>query len=533
MKRNQHALAALILLFSFAYTPTIPSLAASATYYVSTDGISSGTCPILAPCQLEYAISLANATSDLDTIYLKFGTYTKSVETPQEFLLITNSLHLVGGCNDTYTSCTPDNPDTILSGEGERRILKLDFLATGGEVTLENLNLQWGNGNRQFDWECLNNHEGCGGAIIVAGFEPGISLVVDQCYFWGNTARQNDSILDDEHGDGGAIYFYNNGNLEIRNSTFYGNKAIGYGIGNGGAIFQMGAYSSIEQSTFHQNNCSWDASNGFGCAIFSNENDVAFLGTNTFTRNSSDAATPWDKIGSAVFSDLDTTLLAYGNHFETNYGDSVFFLRPATSGHGMQIGRNRFWNNYTVYMIHIQSSTGSSQQIHILSNFLGTDDRYDIDGLYNAGILAHNSSDLSSMSIKIWNNSLGYLDQVFFFNGFLNIDITNNILARASDAFLSTDWEDVTLTGQNNLVFDVDDFTSIPMINLYTVDPLFVNGTQGDFHLTSCSPAIEAGASGLAAPIFTDIDGDPRIVGLPDIGADEYTLRTYLPITLK
>ena len=123
MKRNLHAFAALILLFSFANIPATPSMAASATYYVSPDGVSSGACPITAPCQLEYAISLANATAELDTVYLKSGTYTKSVETPQEFLLITNSLRMVGGCNNSYTSCAPDNPDTILSGEGERRIL--------------------------------------------------------------------------------------------------------------------------------------------------------------------------------------------------------------------------------------------------------------------------------------------------------------------------------------------------------------------------------------------------------------------------
>ena len=83
-------------------------------------------------------------------------------------------------------------------------------------MTLENLNLQWGNGNHQIDTECMS-YEGCGGAIFVDGVEPGISLVVDQCYFWGNTARQNDGSQDDEHGAGGAIFFNNNGNLEIKN----------------------------------------------------------------------------------------------------------------------------------------------------------------------------------------------------------------------------------------------------------------------------------------------------------------------------
>ncbi|MFO7624996.1 MAG: hypothetical protein R6V73_11640 [Anaerolineales bacterium] len=532
MKRNLHAFAAVILLVSFAYTPTIPSLAASATYYVSPDGVSNGACPTTAPCQLEYAVSLANATPELDTIYLSSGSYTKATDTTDAFLSITNSIKMVGGCVCGYTSCTPNNPDTILSGGGERRILKLDFQETGGEVILENLTLQWGNGNRQIDMECMSS-EGCGGAIFVEGVEPGISLVIDQCYFWGNTARQNDDTVDDEHGAGGAIYFNNNGNLEIKNSTFYGNKAIGYGFGYGGAIFQKGAYSSIEQSTFHQNNCNWDATYGLGCSIWSFENDVAFFGDNTFTGNSINASDPLTKDGSAIYSASDQSLLTFRNVFASNHGRSTFYLGPAIAGHGIQIGLNRFWGNHTASIVQVFSTSGSTQQIHFLSNFMGTDDRYDIDGIFNTGIVADNYSASDYLFINIWNNSLGYLDRGFSFSGLENIDITNNILSHAQDATYSPDWLNISLTGSNNLFYDVDDMTNIPTVNVMVVDPLFVNGAQGDFHLTSCSPAIGAGASGLAAPIFTDIDGDPRIVGLPDIGADEYTLRTYLPITLK
>lgn len=532
MKRNLQAFAAMILLFSFAYIPAIPSLAASATYYVSPDGISSGDCPTTAPCPLEYAVSLANATPELDTIYLKSGTYTKTGETSQEFVLITNNLHMVGGCNDTYTSCTPDNPDTILSGEGERRILKLDFQETGGEVTLENLNFQWGSGNRQNDTECVS-YEGCGGAIFVAEFEPGISLVVDQCYFWGNTARQNDSSLDDEHGAGGAIYFNNNGNLEIINSTFYGNKAIAFGYGYGGAIYQKGAYASIEHSTFHQNNCNWDATSGLGCSIWSYDNDVAFFGDNTFTGNSLNASDPSTKDGSAIYSHSDKSLLTFRNVFASNHGSSTFYFGPAIEGHGIQIGLNRFWGNHTASMVQVFSTSGSKQQIHFLSNFMGTVDHYDSDGTFNTGIVVQNFSTSSFLSINIWNNSMGYLDRGFLFSGLDNVDMSNNILYRAQDATYSPDWLNISLTGSDNLFYEVDDMSNIPMVNVTEVDPLFVDGAHGDFHLTFGSPAIGGGVTGLAAPIFTDIDGDPRILGLPDIGADEYAIGTYLPVIFR
>ncbi len=531
MKRNLHAFAAMILLFSFAYTPATPSLAASATYYVSADGVSSGDCPTTAPCQLEYAVSLANATPELDPIYLSSGTYTKAADTTDAFLSITNSIKMVGGCVCGYTSCTPNNP-TILSGEGERRILKLDFTEPGGEVTLENLNFEWGNGNRQNDTECMINN-GCGGAIFVDGVEPGISLVIDQSYFWGNTARQNDSSQSGEQGAGGAIYFNNNGNLEIRNSTFYGNKAIGYGYGYGGAIYQRNAYSSIEHSTFHQNNCNWDATYGSGCSIHSFENDVAFFGDNTFSGNSINASDPSNKDGSAIYSLADSSLLTFRNVFESNHGRSTFYFGPAYDGHGIQIGLNKFWGNHTASMVQVYTTTGSSQTLYILSNFLGADDRYDIDGLFNTGIIADNSSATETLFINIWNNSLGCLDRGFSFSGLENVKMSNNILYRAQDATYSPDWQNISLTGSDNLFYEVDDISNIPMVNVTVVDPLFVDGAHGDFHLTFGSPAIGGGVTGLAAPIFTDIDGDPRVIGLPDIGADEFTFRTYLPVILK
>ena len=52
------------------------------------------------------------------------------------------------------------------------------------------------------------------------------------------------------------------------------------------------------------------------------------------------------------------------------------------------------------------------------------------------------------------------------------------------------------------------------------MDPLFVSvvGEAEDFHLTSLSPALEAGTYVLGL----DIDGDLRDQKYPDIGADEF-----------
>jgi PKD repeat protein len=64
-----------------------------------------------------------------------------------------------------------------------------------------------------------------------------------------------------------------------------------------------------------------------------------------------------------------------------------------------------------------------------------------------------------------------------------------------------------------------------------SLNPQFVNVTQGDYHLLSTSPAIDAGDSfALHLPDF-DFDGDPRVLGSAvDIGADETTCNIVGPL---
>ena len=54
-------------------------------------------------------------------------------------------------------------------------------------------------------------------------------------------------------------------------------------------------------------------------------------------------------------------------------------------------------------------------------------------------------------------------------------------------------------------------------------DPLFVNPTDGDYHLSSPSPCINAGDIRFSPQEGeSDIDGDPRVLlGVVDMGADE------------
>src|SRR5690242_1000314 len=65
-------------------------------------------------------------------------------------------------------------------------------------------------------------------------------------------------------------------------------------------------------------------------------------------------------------------------------------------------------------------------------------------------------------------------------------------------------------------------FYQTKLTNCWTTDPLFVNAIEGNFHLQSNSPCINAGDNAHVSSM-TDLDGNPRILGgTVDIGAYEY-----------
>lgn len=100
--------------------------------------------------------------------------------------------------------------------------------------------------------------------------------------------------------------------------------------------------------------------------------------------------------------------------------------------------------------------------------------------------------------------------------------IANNIFAFNTEDGLaiSSDFE-ATLLNEFNLVFGNGSNSFTPGPGTLTEDPLFV-GPPGDLHLQTASPARNSGNDArVPADITTDIEGNPRIVGVVDRGAYE------------
>jgi hypothetical protein len=72
--------------------------------------------------------------------------------------------------------------------------------------------------------------------------------------------------------------------------------------------------------------------------------------------------------------------------------------------------------------------------------------------------------------------------------------------------------------------------SGITATNVYTGSAAFVNPAARDYHLTGSSAALNRG---VASGLTVDLDGDARPATAPDLGADEFVARVYLPLLLK
>ncbi len=108
--------------------------------------------------------------------------------------------------------------------------------------------------------------------------------------------------------------------------------------------------------------------------------------------------------------------------------------------------------------------------------------------------------------------------------------IENNIIVGNSIYGISSDPGDcnpIVLPLRNNDVYGnspANYYQVTPGPADLSQNPLFVDRPNGDLHLSSGSPCINVGYSSARGQLPVDVDGQPRIMGTVDIGADEYSI---------
>lgn len=115
-----------------------------------------------------------------------------------------------------------------------------------------------------------------------------------------------------------------------------------------------------------------------------------------------------------------------------------------------------------------------------------------------------------------------------------SLAILNNIVAFNSSGIYATQYYGVQTLKNNNVYGNTKHNYSIvsPGPGDISVDPLFVDRANGDYHLQLTSACIDAGYDGAIQAGWVDIDGEARIMGAHvDIGADEVNPDTSTPST--
>ena len=332
----------------------------------------------------------------------------------------------------------------------------------------------------------------------------------------GNSARQ-----------GGGVYFTKYSDTTVQANIITGNQATGSGSrqddGGGGMLIKN------QDAEIIGNTITGNTTNYLGGGILSVTDGKNTIKGNIINNNTAIAGG-----GIAVYTTTTTThIYAESNQIVDNFANSgggVYLLGAVN----VTLNRNMIADNAA-------SGLGTGGAMYV-----GID--HDIPVTITNNIFAHNaiSSIFSNIAgVYCRNGASRLLNNTFVDNsnkialylynpdpasGIYAYEIWNNLFVGHSTAvevnsgaaFVVKNgfWDNTT-----NIVGSTDIYS-------VTLDPLFVDRTGGDYHLTALSPMIDA-ASDSTSPA-EDFDGDPRPMNAhADIGADEYARHVYLPLIFK
>ncbi len=448
--------------------------------YVSPTGTGLD-CTASNPCSFKTAFNKVGTVSDpVVEIVVEPGTYelTSTLTTT-----VPNGKNLI--IRRDYSS-----PGYVVLKPADlnNRIKLMKIIAKGNaNVTIEGLAFIFG-----------LSKNGLGGALFVKS-ETG-SVVIDGCKFKSNSAYK----------DGGALSLQSQeGNLTVANSKFYNNVSYGSGdpvgcCGGGGALDIRSNYGNvtIENSIFKMNH---SAHNG-GAIEAHSSTGIVRIESNIFEGNSSGAG------GAVNAGSINGTVVMVNNMLHNNQsygmGGGAFLVNtPGWSG-CLQGGNN---------------CPPSPVHMYVVNNTFHSNISENIWG--------------GALGVAIWNDNSGLYvyNNIFWQN--INRDTDNY---RGDDLFVHTGTNPSyapTIELYNN-IFDLNaSFTpsggAVVSEDLYIwnatnysyggnikADPRFVNGGEGDLHITRRSPAVDSGNNFAPMLPSDDFEGDPRDTRI-DIGADE------------
>jgi len=327
---------------------------------------------------------------------------------------------------------------------------------------------------------------------------------------WRRAAIDGFTIRNGKSSYGGGIYC--TGALEISNNTIVGNTATNSGGGICFSPSSLAYHSSVSNSTIAGNTA---AINGGGiyCSWSSSTYSPTFS-KNTITGNSSGR-------GGGIYCWCPFGVI-------TIWDNAISGNTASAQGGGIYAAPGQTPNS-SVFTISVNSISGNSAP-----SGAGMYCADWTNAVVSGNTIARNSASskgggmyFSNCSPAVSNNTVAN-DTAPSGGGlylyYSSLKASNNVVALNSSGLYSTSGSPVL---RNNCVYNPAGYNYSGLsagTGDTSVAPMFVNAAGGDYHLKAASPCIDAGWDSATGIPATDMDGEARVNGVIDIGADEYWL---------
>ncbi len=444
-------------------------------------------------CSFSTIQAAINAAQPNDSIFVAAGNYTESI-------VITKSIGVYGGFSgppvwkldrSIYTSTIVGNDaQSVVAITGPLTITIDGFAITKGRGT------PIGGGLRSIDAiltvrNSLIANNGVTATIFSTNaFGAGIYAVGGSFLAANNVFRSNTNSCSGLYCpvmDGGGLYVADMPTATLSNNIFDSNHAwTGSGVG------------SLNTSIVADNNLFKDSSGGggYGGGLYTQGGGSIIVRHNTFANNIASSR------GVALDIHGPTNFILSGNVITGQVGDGATIY--ASSDH-YTVTNNLIEHN--VLMFYVEQA------------IVDLDTNDGLNGWIVNNTFADNRTVTQTTPVLLLDSGGHELDNNLFFSQTTAISVTStSVVTLSHNAFYSST---LNWGGPGTIV--------VGSGNLTNTNPRFVN-PAADYHLQRNSPLIDAGVNTFAPT--DDLDGNPRW-GFVDIGAYEFVLKVYLPLTLK
>lgn len=443
---------------------------------------------------------------------------------------------ILGGFAGTETSVDQRNPVAnvcVMDGQGRQGAVVAVMTKGDETAVVDGMTLQGGTGYwtetvghlqnplpGQPEWYYDDFHPG--GGVYINGGAPRISnnrIVNNDCsysdifqggsgaYFVhggdgggictsGNAVIYHNSISGNVAQGGGGIAVYG-GNPTITSNTITGNHSIGGapGIGSsGGGIYVRGGNPAIAFNTISAN----ESSNGYGGGV--DLGGSATLNDNLITGNSSYNGGGGGVSLRGMSSLLRNTITLNSSHGAYGYGGGVWGSDSVTVADNLITGNSAEQQGGGIVVFNSAYSTDSGVASIRNNTVVGN-----TAAGGGGGCAIANLNTTTAPMASLVNNILASNGSGVYASATAAPTFSHNCV------YLNTAYDYQGVADPTGTKGNI------------RVNPQFKDAANKDYHIVPGSQCIDAGDDSAATPTDTDLDGNPRIIGVHvDIGAYEY-----------